>query len=511
VSNSVAGKEWDGLPVVVESPSAPTWRAFENLSPFSPTRRLRRGALVRRVLLLADITGLLLAFVITGLAIPTPITGDAVRPPGELIAFFLGIPVWILLLKLQGLYDHDAERTDHSTVDDFVGVFQAITIGVWIFALIGAATHVVNPGFQRLALFWIVAILAITTLRSVSRIMCHRLPGYVQNAVIVGAGTVGQQIAMKILKHREYNIRVLGFVDDRPTDLRDDLADEMPVLLGSPDHLEDIVRTLEVDRVIVAFSNETHENVLDMIRTIREQDVQVDIVPRYFEVLGANTTLHTLEGFPLVGLVPLKLSRSSRLLKRGLDLIGAGLGLLVLWPLFVATAIAIKWETRGPVLFRQVRRGEGDTVFTIFKFRTMVADAEARKQDFSHLNLHRDEDPRMYKAPNDPRVTRVGAFLRRTSIDELPQLLNVLLGEMSLVGPRPLILDEDRHVERWARKRLSLRPGMTGLWQVTGRSDIPFEEMTKLDYLYVTNWSLTEDIRLIMLTLPSLVRSRRAF
>jgi lipopolysaccharide/colanic/teichoic acid biosynthesis glycosyltransferase len=141
----------------------------------------------------------------------------------------------------------------------------------------------------------------------------------------------------------------------------------------------------------------------------------------------------------------------------------------------------------------------------------MVVDAETRKAEVAHLNMHREDDPRMFKVPEDPRVTRVGAFLRRSRIDELPQLINVLRGEMSLVGPRPLILDEDRYVERWARRRLSLRPGITGLWQVLGASDIPFEEMTKLDYLYVTNWSLGEDVRLILRTIPSLARGRAAY
>ena len=141
----------------------------------------------------------------------------------------------------------------------------------------------------------------------------------------------------------------------------------------------------------------------------------------------------------------------------------------------------------------------------------MVADAETIKSEVAHLNMHVKDDPRMFKVPNDPRVTRVGAFLRRSRIDELPQLLNVISGEMSLVGPRPLILDEDQYVVRWARCRLKLKPGMTGLWQVLGASDIPFDEMTKLDYLYVTNWSLREDLRLIMLTLPALARARAAY
>ena len=183
---------------------------------------------------------------------------------------------------------------------------------------------------------------------------------------------------------------------------------------------------------------------------------------------------------------------------------------MLVTPLLLAAAIAIKLDSRGPIFFRQVRRGEGESTFSIFKLRSMVVNADGRKDEVSHLNMHADEDPRMFKVPNDPRTTRVGAFLRRWSIDEVPQLLNVIRGEMSLVGPRPLILEEDQYVVDWARKRLSIKPGVTGLWQVLGRSDIPFDEMTKLDYLYVTSWSLKQDIRLILLTIPALVRPRQA-
>jgi exopolysaccharide biosynthesis polyprenyl glycosylphosphotransferase len=337
------------------------------------------------------------------------------------------------------------------------------------------------------------------------------MPGYTQNALIVGGGKVGQQLALKLMNHREYGIRLVGFVDDRPAELDEELATRLPVLLGGPERLREFITEHGVQRVIIAFSNDSHESVLANIRAIRDLDVQIDIVPRFFEVFGGGAEVHTLEGVPLVGLRPMRLSRSSRTLKRAFDLGASLLGLVFLAPLFLAIAVAIKVESRGPVFFRQVRRGANGTTFRIYKFRTMVAEAEDRKSDVIHLSIHRDRDPRMTKIPNDPRVTRIGRFLRRSSIDELPQLINVVKGEMSLVGPRPLILEEDAFVQEWARRRLDIKPGITGLWQVLGRSDIPFDEMTKLDYVYVTNWSLREDIRLILLTIPALLRTRRAF
>jgi lipopolysaccharide/colanic/teichoic acid biosynthesis glycosyltransferase len=236
--------------------------------------------------------------------------------------------------------------------------------------------------------------------------------------------------------------------------------------------------------------------------------VHVDVVPRLFELIGPGVDIHSVEGMPLVGLTPFRLSRSSQFVKRAADVTVALVALVVLAPLFALIALVIKLDSPGPVFFRQLRMGSGGETFRIFKFRTMTADADERKAELAHLNKHvrNGGDPRMFKIEGDPRVTRSGRVLRRYMLDELPQLVNVLGGKMSLVGPRPLILDEDRHVDGWARKRLDLKPGMTGLWQVLGRSDIPFDEMVKLDYVYVTSWSLWNDIRLLLRTIPLVAR-----
>ena len=372
-------------------------------------------------------------------------------------------------------------------------------------------TGLTNPPIERLIVFWVAAVLAITVARAVARTSCHRSTAYLQNTIIVGAGDIGQLTARKILNHHEYGINLVGFVDAEPKERRDDL--EHLTVLGAPDQLRDLVQLLDVERVIIAFSNEADDETLALVRRVQDLDVQIDIVPRLFDILGPSVGIHTIEGIPLIGLPPLRLARSSRMLKRGLDLVVATAALVLLAPVLIGIALAIRIDSRGPILFRQTRRGKAEEIFQIFKFRTMSADAESRKDALSHLNMHLAPggDPRMFKIPDDPRVTRVGGFLRRTRLDELPQLLNVFKGEMSLVGPRPIILDEDQYVAGWARRRLDLRPGMTGLWQVLGASDIPFDEMTKLDYRYVTNWSLAEDLRLIMLTIPSILRRRAAY
>jgi exopolysaccharide biosynthesis polyprenyl glycosylphosphotransferase len=466
----------------------------------------RRGWLVRRMLVLADLVGLTLAFLAATFIFEQDGRSNAVSMPVELLVFCLSLPVWVVVAKLYGLYAQDEERTDHSTADDLVGVLQLVTVGSWLFFAFAAVTNRADPGFARLLGFWLFAIVAISTGRAIARGVARQNLAYVQNTIIVGAGEVGQLVAKKLVQHPEYGLNIVGFVDDEPKERAEDLKNI--ALLGGLEQLPQMVQILDVERVIIAFSNHSNEEMLDLIRSLKDLDIQIDVVPRFYEVIGTNIGIHTAEGLPLIGLPAQKLSRSSLFLKRTMDLTFSLAGLLVLAPLFLVVAVWIKLDSRGPVFFRQLRMGSGDQTFEILKFRTMAVDADERKQEFAALNKHVNGDPRMFKIQDDPRVTRSGKALRRFSIDELPQLWNVVRGEMSLVGPRPLILEEDLHVVDWRRQRLNLKPGITGLWQVLGRDDIPFEEMVRLDYVYVTTWSLLNDTKLILRTIPALYRAR---
>ena len=468
--------------------------------------RRGRGYLVRRALALADVIGLTLSF---GLTLSLAGSGgvDHIHDSSEFVIFAISLPLWIVAANLYGLYSDDEERTDHSTADDLFGVFHLVTVGSWLLFLGAVFTNAAHPSVERLVSFWLLAIALITLLRAVARALCRRTDDYIQNTLIVGAGEVGQLIGKKIRQHPEYGLNLVGFVDAEPMARRPGLGDL--TILGSPDRLVEIASALQVERVVIAFSNDSHEQQIDLVRSLKGLDVQIDIVPRLFEVIGANVSVHHTEGVPMLGLSPLRLSRSALMLKRTLDVTVSAIGLVLLSPLLLLAAFAIKLDSRGPVFFRQVRMGRGEKPFRIYKFRTMQVDADERKSEVSKLSKHRADggDPRMFKIPDDPRVTRVGRFLRRYSWDELPQLLNVLMGDMSLVGPRPLILEEDHHVVDWRRQRLNLKPGITGMWQVLGRDDIPFEEMVTLDYIYVTNWSLMGDVKLILRTIPILFRS----
>jgi len=473
-------------------------------------RKLRRGWVIRRALLAADVFGLVTAFVVAALLTPwDQYATNAVGGAREATLFALSLPFWVIGAKLYGLYDRDEEQVDRSRADDLIGVFTLVTVGSWLVFAFTRLTELATPSMNRLLLFWVVAITLISVLRVVARCLCKRHSSFVQNTVIVGAGIVGQLVARKLLERPDYGVRVLGFVDAHPRERDDRLGDL--TILGRLEDLPQIVAERDVERVLFAFSSDRDYEAVPLLRMLAEAGVQIQVVPRFFDVIGPGLDVHSVGGLPILGARAFRLERSAQLLKRALDLAVSAVLLILLLPLFLVIAVAIKLDSPGPIFFRQVRIGAKGRPFRICKFRTMSVDADRRKQELAHLNQHLSGDPRMFKVPDDPRVTHVGRHLRRFALDELPQLFNVFVGEMSLVGPRPLILDEDRHVNGWARRRLDLKPGITGLWQVHGASEIPFEEMIKLDYRYVAGWSLKGDLELMARTIPAVLRERNAY
>jgi exopolysaccharide biosynthesis polyprenyl glycosylphosphotransferase len=266
----------------------------------------------------------------------------------------------------------------------------------------------------------------------------------------------------------------------------------------------ELVRRHDVHRVIIAPAAGGSEAPLSLIRTAKHAGVRISVVPRMMEVVGSSVEFDYLDGLTMLGVRRFGLTLSSRLVKRAFDLAGSTLLLLAVAPLGLMAALAIRLDSRGPALFRQTRVGKDGQRFRMFKFRSMVDGAEEFKDALRHLNNVQG----LFKLEDDPRVTRVGRVLRRVSLDELPQLLNVWRGEMSLVGPRPLVLDEDARVQGLDRYRLHLKPGMTGHWQILGATRVPLHEMVGIDYLYVANWSLWTDVKILLRTVPHVLASR---
>jgi lipopolysaccharide/colanic/teichoic acid biosynthesis glycosyltransferase len=284
-------------------------------------------------------------------------------------------------------------------------------------------------------------------------------------------------------------------------------------LLGPETRLPTIVRLLDVERVIVAFSGESHEKTLRVVRGLKSLGVQIDLVPRLFEVVGPNVGVHSVEGLPLIGLPAAKLFPFSRLMKRVIDVGGATIGLLLTWPLFAYAAWRIKRESPGPIFFQQRRLGLGMHEFTALKFRTMKIDTDdAAHREYIKATMSTSASPTsngLYKLDRSDAVTPFGRWLRKTSLDELPQLINVLRGDMSLVGPRPCLEYETENFAPHHFERFLVPAGLTGLWQVTARARSTFGEALDMDVAYARNWSLGLDLRLLCKT-PFQISRREA-
>jgi exopolysaccharide biosynthesis polyprenyl glycosylphosphotransferase len=441
--------------------------------------------------------------------------------------------MWALLGVAYGLYGRDATRAEHTTVDDLVSTFHLVSVGTWLVYVGSLLTDLASPTPGKIGAFWVLAIVLVTLVRAVVRFISRRRLAYLQNTVIVGAGHVGQLIARKFLRRSDWGLNIVGFVDADPKERDPDVA-HLP-LLGPPERMPAIVRLFDVERVVIAFSGDSPGETLKLVRRLSDLHVHVDIVPRLFESLGPSGYIETVEGLPIIGLPPLRLSSVARRAKRTIDLVAAGAGLVVVFPVLLLIAAAIRLESGGSPFYRHRRVGTNGKPFDLFKFRTMhrqycrgarygaagAEEAFARLMSDPARRREFDED---FKLTSDPRVTKVGAFLRRTSLDELPQLFNVVIGDLSLVGPRPVVTDEmvryvtDDAVPSSLGREVTgywdipdLRPGITGYWQINGRSDSSYAERVRLDTTYVRNWSLRLDLEILARTLRVIVSRRGAY
>jgi exopolysaccharide biosynthesis polyprenyl glycosylphosphotransferase len=464
--------------------------------------RGRRGRLVGATLAFGDLLALALAFVGSEVLVGGAQRGH-IGQPAEYAVFFATLPGWLVVAKLQGLYDHDGERADQTTIDEVSGVFHLVTVGVWLLVTTGWIFRSVNPDLTKVIAFWAAAIVLVALARTLTRAVCRRSRRYVQRTLIVGADGIGRLVARKLKQHPEYGLNVVGFVDGEKR------ADGSP--LAPPERLPELVHQLDVDRVIIAFPDRPIEELLPVLRPLRRYGIQIDIVPRLHELIGPKLTVHRVEALPLLGVPPVLHSAVARAAKRAIDVVGAGAALVLAAPFFLFVAWRIKRGSSGPVFYRQQRLGIGMREFTMLKFRTMrtdVADDAHRAYIAGAMNgVATPAAGDLYKLERSEVVTTVGRWLRRTSLDELPQLINVLRGEMSLVGPRPCIGYETEHFAPHHFERFLVPPGMTGLWQVTARARSTFLDALEMDVAYARGWSLGLDLKLMCRTPLEVLRS----
>lgn len=452
----------------------------------------------------ADVIALVLAFVLASGVRISLFGGD--EGPGSLGASILReapyAPAYMAAMWAYGLYGRSLRRVGRSWVADFGRFLHAAGTGA-ILCLAGSAAFSRLVGGTKLG--WVEATcMSAFTLATVPAFRGHApllLGGRARTrsrVVVIAAGSLVPRILERL--RRLPDVDLVGVVGDGSD------VDESVRRLGDVADLVSICEDLSVDRVLACSGLHWPEELPEIVRQL-PPSVHLSIVSGFSELVTWRSQVEDLLGLAVLDVPPAQLNWTHRAAKRAVDLVLSCLALVVLAPFLVAIAVAIKVTSRGPVLFRQVRTGQDGRPFRIAKFRTMSTDAEVLLADLTDLN----ESDGLFKIRKDPRVTSIGAFLRRTSLDEIPQLLNVLRGEMSLVGPRPLVPEESARIDGWAARRFQVKPGMTGLWQVSGRSDLSFEELRRLDYVYAASWSLWWDLRILLQTPESVIRGRGAY
>ena len=346
--------------------------------------------------------------------------------------------------------------------------------------------------------------LIVIALMSVARLAQNGIEGHLRargvgatRVIIVGAGEVGRTVMRTIVARPELGYQIAGFVDDNPQKGETDIGRFKA--LGSLRNLSRLIEEEAVDEVIITLPWMYHRKIMSIVRECERRHVSACIVPDLFQMSLSQVDVDDLGGVPLISVREVGFGKGALLIKRGIDVVGAVIGLVLGAPLLALIGLAIRLDSPGPIVFRQTRVGAAGKTFNIYKFRSMREGAEAELEQLRELN---EADGPIFKIRDDPRLTRVGRFLRHTSLDELPQLWNVLRGEMSLVGPRPPLPAEVTHYMEWHKKRLEVRPGITALWQVSGRSTLSFDEGVLLDIYYIENWSLWLDFKILLRTIP---------
>lgn len=448
---------------------------------------MERETKVRRLLGVADAFAVSIALVLSTLAVG----GDTLTWGAWAVP-----PIFVLFAKLMGLYDRDAELLHKTTLDEFPKLLGLATSTALLLWLVDGAVVDGDIGRLQVLTSWGVLLLGMVGLRASARaVAVHTAP--IERCLFVGDSASAEEFREKLAMSHAVQAELVGWVPASGTSSDEDGQ------LSLPERIRTLVVERDVHRIVLG-PGASEDELLDSVRRIKDNAVKVSVLPNVARLVNAAVELDRLHGITLLGVRRFEITLSSRLIKRTFDLLGSLLALAFLAPVLVLTAVAIKLDSRGPVLFRQQRAGRHGKAFAMIKFRSMVEGADARKEGLRHLN----EANGVFKITHDPRITRVGRIIRELHIDELPQLINILRGEMSLVGPRPLPLDEDRRIEGWHRRRLDLSPGITGPWQILGSARIPVREMVKLDYQYVADWSLWNDVRILLLTIGHIARRR---
>jgi exopolysaccharide biosynthesis polyprenyl glycosylphosphotransferase len=408
--------------------------------------------------------------------------------------------VLVLALRREGAYDL---RRGETLADDIWGVVNAATTAIVL--LVVLVFFYRRLFYSRLVFVYagIVIVIVFCIARIVRRVAIARLRQSgrgVDRVLIIGAGEVGRTVMRNILAQPELGYQVVGFLDDDPAKGSADIG---PIkALGPVENLPRVAAEHGIDQVIITLPWQYQRKTVRLVAEAEQAGIRARVVPDLFQLQLGGVDVEAINGIPLISVKETALTGFNLTVKRATDLALGTAAAVITSPLWLLIALAVKIDSPGPVLFKQPRAGRHGEPFTVYKFRSMQVDAEAQ---LDALRMQNEADGPIFKIRDDPRRTRVGRFIRKTSLDELPQLINVLRGEMSIVGPRPALLAEVEQYQGWMHRRLEVLPGITGLWQVSGRSDLTFDEMVMLDIYYTENWSQGLDFRIMLRTVPQVI------
>lgn len=482
-----------------------------------PTTEVSRGLGLTRSWLTSllawglDLGVLNVAFILAywirySLGFPSQVLAFDYRPLQDFLPAELSLTaIMAVILPYTGLYRRSRSIAWMAKAQE---IFSGTTVSVGLLIVLSylSRLYAESRGLYLIAWGLIIVLLAADKAVTASlRAWLHRRGIGVENLIVIGGSDMAKMMMQHLAASPGLGYRVVGFLDDfsHPDGRFGRFAH-----LGRIEELANAVESHNVAEVIIALPSDAHQEVWDVVNRCQEHNVRYKVVPDLFEMSLSRVDMDEVAGIPLIGFRESTIAGSDLLFKRALDLVLGSLILIISLPLWLLLMVAIKADSRGPVLFRQIRTGKDGKHFTFYKFRSMREGADSEWQSLRPLN---ETDGPILKIRNDPRLTRVGRVLRRTSIDELPQILNVLRGEMSLVGPRPPLPAEVLQYEPWQHKRLSVAGGLTGLWQVSGRSHLNFEEMVMMDLYYIENWSLGLDLKILLRTMPAILTGTGSF
>lgn len=426
---------------------------------------------------------------------------------------YLIISIFIIIFYYFGLYRFSKRE---NFLDIFFSVIKSISLSIMALMLIAFLFRAENYSRSLILMLWAGSMipLNLSHLLGAKILKWSKAKGFgVERIAIIGLDDKTKRIVKKIESMKSSIYQFAGYIQSSSKKQRISTEDSSAIL-GKLDDIVSIINDHMIDRIIVSESSLTQPELFRLIEICERMEVHLDSIPDFLSITSKKINISEIDGILLIGIRKVTFTRWDQILKRIFDLSIATVTILLSFPFLAIISFLIKIDTKGPMFYKQKRIGKGGKNFYFFKFRSMIAEAEKQREVLSQLN---EADGYLFKVRNDPRITRIGKFIRKCSIDELASLWNVLVGEMSLVGPRPLpYSDMGKDLENlkykfWAEKRAEVPPGVTGLWQTSGRSDLNFEEMVKLDIYYVENWSLLLDLKILLKTFATVLSGRGSY